>query len=312
MKGRNLVIQGPPGTGKSQTIANIVANGLGADKTILFVAEKQAALEVVKRRLERAGLGEFCLELHSDKASPKMVLESLQKRLKTALVGAPAPQGASWHTNRKEIAKYLEALHSPRPGDTRPSISSGERCAAPPAYLKSSTPSEASRYPRSCWLAPACSPRRWPVFRCSRDQAKNSFGLSDIARASHSPTAVVLPRPPGATRQPTEEDASASQASSSSRQADLSTDSFESRAGRFSIWSSIRKIIGPWRRDNNQEKISNIVSTIPRVSIGSRLFALRACRDSARRPIRTIGCGSAEELRSGRRRRVEVVPSCHH
>lgn len=120
MKGRNLVIQGPPGTGKSQTIANIVANGLAADKTILFVAEKQAALEVVKRRLERAGLGEFCLELHSDKASPKVVLESLQKRLKTAPVGAPAPQGASWHANRKEIAKYLEALHSPRPGGQTP------------------------------------------------------------------------------------------------------------------------------------------------------------------------------------------------
>lgn len=120
MKGRNLVIQGPPGTGKSQTIANIVANGLAADKTILFVAEKQAALEVVKRRLERAGLGEFCLELHSDKASPKVVLESLQKRLKTAPVGATAPQSASWHANRKEIAKYLEALHSPRAGGRTP------------------------------------------------------------------------------------------------------------------------------------------------------------------------------------------------
>ena len=83
MKGHNLVIQGPPGTGKSQTIANIVANALAADKTILFVAEKQAALEVVKRRLERAGIGDFCLELHSDKASSKVVLESLQKRLKT-------------------------------------------------------------------------------------------------------------------------------------------------------------------------------------------------------------------------------------
>lgn len=120
MKGRNLVIQGPPGTGKSQTIANIVANGLAADKTILFVAEKQAALDVVKRRLERAGLGEFCLELHSDKASPRVVLESLQKRLKTAPVGAPAPQSPSWHANRKEIAKYLEALHSPGPGGQTP------------------------------------------------------------------------------------------------------------------------------------------------------------------------------------------------
>ncbi len=120
MKGHNLVIQGPPGTGKSQTIANIVANGLAADKTILFVAEKQAALEVVKRRLERAGIGDFCLELHSDKASSKVVLESLQKRLKTTPATVPAPPSASWHANRKEIAKYLDALHSPRPGGQTP------------------------------------------------------------------------------------------------------------------------------------------------------------------------------------------------
>ena len=120
MKGHNLVIQGPPGTGKSQTIANIVANGLAADKTILFVAEKQAALEVVKRRLERAGIGNFCLELHSDKASTKVVLESLQQRLKIGPVTMPAPQSASWHANRKEIAKYLDALHSPRSGGQTP------------------------------------------------------------------------------------------------------------------------------------------------------------------------------------------------
>jgi hypothetical protein len=120
MKGHNLVIQGPPGTGKSQTIANIVANALAADKTILFVAEKQAALEVVKRRLERAGIGDFCLELHSDKASSKVVLESLQKRLKTKPATLPAPPSASWHANRKEIAKYLDALHSPRPGGQTP------------------------------------------------------------------------------------------------------------------------------------------------------------------------------------------------
>ena len=94
MKGHNLVIQGPPGTGKSQTIANIVANGLAADKTILFVAEKQAALEVVKRRLERAGLGEFCLELHSDKASPKVVLESIEERLKVRPIAVPAAPGS--------------------------------------------------------------------------------------------------------------------------------------------------------------------------------------------------------------------------
>jgi hypothetical protein len=80
MRERNLVIQGPPGTGKSQTIANMIANAVAAGKRVLFLAEKQAALDVVKRRLDRAGIGDFCLELHSDKASPKFVVESLNRR----------------------------------------------------------------------------------------------------------------------------------------------------------------------------------------------------------------------------------------
>ena len=57
MKGKNLVIQGPPGTGKSQTITNVIANLMGSGRTVLFLAEKQAALDVVKRRLDKAGLG---------------------------------------------------------------------------------------------------------------------------------------------------------------------------------------------------------------------------------------------------------------
>jgi very-short-patch-repair endonuclease len=112
MKGHNLVIHGPPGTGKSQTIANIIANGLAADKTILFVAEKQAALEVVKRRLGKAGIGEFCLELHSDKASPKAVLESIEERIKVLPIAVPAVTGRSMQENKVEIARYLDALHA--------------------------------------------------------------------------------------------------------------------------------------------------------------------------------------------------------
>jgi hypothetical protein len=55
--GRNLVVQGPPGTGKSQTITNIIAEAVGHGRTVLFVAEKMAALEVVKRRLDAVELG---------------------------------------------------------------------------------------------------------------------------------------------------------------------------------------------------------------------------------------------------------------
>ena len=78
-RGGNLVIQGPPGTGKSQTIANVIASAVADGKTVLFVAEKMAALEVVKRRLDQAGVGDICLELHSNKANKRGVLEELRR-----------------------------------------------------------------------------------------------------------------------------------------------------------------------------------------------------------------------------------------
>ena len=77
----SYVIQGPPGTGKSQTITNIIAAALDEELSVLFVAEKMAALDVVKKRLDAAGLGTFCLELHSSKTSKTKVAETLGQRL---------------------------------------------------------------------------------------------------------------------------------------------------------------------------------------------------------------------------------------
>jgi very-short-patch-repair endonuclease len=79
--GRDLVLEGPPGTGKSQTITNLIAHNLAKGKTVLFVSEKMAALEVVHRRLNDIGLGPFCLELHSSKARKVEVLQQLGKAL---------------------------------------------------------------------------------------------------------------------------------------------------------------------------------------------------------------------------------------
>lgn len=76
-KGKDFVLIGPPGTGKSQTIANMIAQCLSEKKTVLFVAEKTAALNVVYRRLKKIGLGDFCLEMHSNKANKATVLAQL-------------------------------------------------------------------------------------------------------------------------------------------------------------------------------------------------------------------------------------------
>lgn len=83
-KGHSLVIQGPPGTGKSQSISNLIATAVNDGKKVLFVAEKMAALEVVKRRLENVGLGPMCLEVHSNKSNKRAVLEDLGKTMSLA------------------------------------------------------------------------------------------------------------------------------------------------------------------------------------------------------------------------------------
>jgi very-short-patch-repair endonuclease len=80
-KNQYLVIKGPPGTGKSQTIANIIASCIRKGKTVLFVSEKLAALKVVKNRLEKTGLGAACLELHSNRANRREILENISRTL---------------------------------------------------------------------------------------------------------------------------------------------------------------------------------------------------------------------------------------
>ena len=106
-EGRNLIIQGPPGTGKSQTIANLLAEAIGAGKKVLFVAEKMAALEVVKRRLDALGLGAACLELHSHKANKKAVLDELRHTLR---LGRPAPATAL-ADQLAQLPRYRQALN---------------------------------------------------------------------------------------------------------------------------------------------------------------------------------------------------------
>lgn len=85
-RGKSFVLQGPPGTGKSQTISNIIAEKLAAGERVLFVSEKQAALDVVKNRLDNVGLARFCLEVHGEKATNVEVLGSLEQELKASQI----------------------------------------------------------------------------------------------------------------------------------------------------------------------------------------------------------------------------------
>ncbi len=122
--GRNLVIQGPPGTGKSQTITNIIAEFLGCGKTILFVAEKMAALEVVKRRLDENHLGDAVLELHSHKATKQSVLKELARTLDQ---GRPLAKDGSDEIGalkrvRDELNAYCEAVNAPIGASNTPFI----------------------------------------------------------------------------------------------------------------------------------------------------------------------------------------------
>lgn len=64
LAGQSRVIHGPPGTGKSQTITNLITSLAATGQRILFVAEKKAALDVVKHRLEEVGLGHLAIVLH--------------------------------------------------------------------------------------------------------------------------------------------------------------------------------------------------------------------------------------------------------
>ncbi len=112
--GRNLVVQGPPGTGKSQTITNIIATAAKEGKTVLFVAEKMAALSVVHDRLVKVGLQDTCLELHSKTANKKAVLAELARTLNAARAIPGRSDDATALTEaRDRLNAIAQALHAP-------------------------------------------------------------------------------------------------------------------------------------------------------------------------------------------------------
>lgn len=117
-KGKSFILDGPPGTGKSQTIANMIVNFLYHGKKVLFVAEKEVALDVVKRRLDDLSLGQFTLELANIQEPKSQILETYQKLLS---LGGPVakPEGfeelnEKIETKRAELNSKISSLHEKR------------------------------------------------------------------------------------------------------------------------------------------------------------------------------------------------------
>lgn len=117
--GRSFVMDGPPGTGKSQTIANIVAELMAAGRSVLFVSEKAAALDVVRKRLTDAALDPFLLELHSHSATRKQVSQELAAALGERPRATRGTGGADEHdlaAHRRALSAYAAAVNDVRPG----------------------------------------------------------------------------------------------------------------------------------------------------------------------------------------------------
>ncbi len=106
--GSSFVLQGPPGTGKSQTITNLVTQLLARGKSVLFVSEKMAALNVVHERLARVGLAPFCLELHSNQANKAAVMKQLEAPFH--LAGEKAPE--RWELDARELETVRSELNA--------------------------------------------------------------------------------------------------------------------------------------------------------------------------------------------------------
>ena len=113
-EGESFVLHGPPGTGKSQTITNMIANALYHGKSVLFVAEKMAALSVVQNRLKTIGLDPFCLELHSNKAQKRAVLDQLESTLSLGHIKSADEYTASAQRlkeKRRQLSETVAAMH---------------------------------------------------------------------------------------------------------------------------------------------------------------------------------------------------------
>lgn len=142
--GRSFVLDGPPGTGKSQTITNIIAGLMHAGRSVLFVSEKAAALDVVLQRLKSVGLDSYAFALHSRNTSRKAVAQELGRALSEQPQAAElaAQERAQARLDREALSAYAAAMNETRSplGRTLHDVIGqvGRLDDAPVAYLSAS------------------------------------------------------------------------------------------------------------------------------------------------------------------------------
>jgi primosomal replication protein N'' len=104
-----LVVEGPPGTGKSQTIVNMVADSIGRGKSLLVICQKQAALDVVRKRLEREKLGERIVMVTDINRDREPVVRAIREQVQ-AVHMRPTGGAPAWKRERERVAARIEAL----------------------------------------------------------------------------------------------------------------------------------------------------------------------------------------------------------
>ena len=117
LTGKSLVIWGPPGTGKSQTIANLIATLIANGKSVLFVAEKRAAIDMVVTRLNSKGLSNLVMDIHGGVKSKSEFAQSIDASIRS-IMSIPESDHSALHDDlskrRAELIAYKDAVHQPR------------------------------------------------------------------------------------------------------------------------------------------------------------------------------------------------------
>ncbi|MFG3604375.1 DUF4011 domain-containing protein [Micromonospora chersina] len=197
-RGQSFVLEGPPGTGKSQTITNMIARAVAAGRSVLFVAEKQAALEVVKRRLKQIGLGPFALDLHGRKQSLNAIRQQLRDALDQYDLGSDGDWTAvetAYRARLAPLAEYPAQVHTANPvgmslwSAYEQVLAYGDGAAAPvpvsylhaPAEVRARVETTLREFPAAARSARVRPEHPWALSGCRTLDGLHGAAVTEIA-----------------------------------------------------------------------------------------------------------------------------------